>query len=192
MTRRSVWLGVTALACALPALQGCLPLFAGAAVGTGALIAEDRRSSGTYIDDQGIEMKAASRIGDRFPDLHVNVTSFNRVTLLTGEVPGADAKADIGRLAREVPGVRVVQDELAIAPPSSLTARSNDTYLTSKVKARFIEHGKFQVNHVKVITEAGTVYLMGLVKRGEATDATRIAATTAGVGRVVQVFEYID
>jgi osmotically-inducible protein OsmY len=88
--------------------------------------------------------------------------------------------------------VRVVQDELAIAPPSSLTARSNDTYLTSKVKARFIEHGKFQVNHVKVITEAGTVYLMGLVKRGEATDATRIAATTAGVGRVVQVFEYID
>jgi len=186
------WVMVAVLAGALPALQGCTPVVSGAAVGTGALIAEDRRSSGTYIDDQGIELKAGNRIAEKYRDLHVNVTSFNRVALLTGEVPNAETKADVGRMVLGVPGVRVVQNELAIGPASSLTARSSDSYVTSKVKTRFIEQGKFQVNHVKVVTEAGIVYLMGLVKKKEAADAAEIAATTAGVTRVVQVFEYID
>lgn len=190
--RGSTWILLAVLAGAVPALEGCVPVFAGAAVGAGALIAEDRRSSGTYIDDQGIELKAGNRIGEKYQDLHVNVTSFNRVVLLTGEAPNAEAKADVGRIVLGVPGVRLVQNELAIGPASSQSARSNDTYITSKVKSRFIEQSKFQVNHVKVVTEAGIVYLMGLVKKKEGADAAEIAATTGGVGRVVQVFEYID
>lgn len=190
--RGSTWILLAVLAGAVPALEGCVPVFAGAAVGAGALIAEDRRSSGTYIDDQGIELKAGNRIGEKYQDLHVNVTSFNRVVLLTGEAPNAEAKADVGRIVLGVPGVRLVQNELAIGPASSLSARSNDTYITSKVKSRFIEQSKFQVNHVKVVTEAGIVYLMGLVKKKEGADAAEIAATTGSVSRVVQVFEYID
>jgi osmotically-inducible protein OsmY len=176
---------------AAPLVQGCIPVVAGAA-GTGALIAEDRRSTGTYLDDQGIELKAGNRVSEKYRDVHVNVTSFNRVVLLTGEAPDAAAKADIGAIVQSVAGVRMVQNEMTIGPASSLSARSNDTYITSKVKTRFIDQGKFQVNHVKVVTEASTVYLMGLVKRAEAKSATEVASTTGGVNRVVQVFEYID
>jgi len=176
----------------LPALQGCIPVIAGAAVGAGALIAEDRRSSGTYVDDQGIELKAGNRIYEKYRDAHVNVTSFNRVVLLTGEVASAEIKADVGKLVQGVAGVRVVQNELVVGPSSTMTGRSNDTYITSKVKTRFIDQRKFQVNHVKVVTEASVVYLMGLVRKAEAKDAAEITATTGGVNRVVQVFEYID
>lgn len=190
MRARTGWILVILVATA-PTLQGCIPLFAGAA-GAGALIAEDRRSSGTYIDDQGIELKAGNRVGEKYVDAHVNVTSFNRVVLLTGEAPTPEAKADVGRIVRAVPGVRLVQNELLVGPPSAMSSRSNDTFITSKVKGRFIERAKFQVNHVKVVTEAGVVYLMGLVKKKEAADAAEIAATTGGVARVVQVFEYID
>jgi osmotically-inducible protein OsmY len=175
-----------ALAGTAPLLQGCVD------TGSGSLIAEDRRSSGTYVDDQGIELKAGNRISEKFPDAHVNVTSFNRVALLTGEVPTATTKTDVGRIVEGVAGVRVVQNELMIGPASSATAQSADSYITSKVKTRFIEQAKFQVNHVKVVTEAGIVYLMGLVTKKEATDAAQIAATTNGVTRVVQVFEYTD
>jgi osmotically-inducible protein OsmY len=176
---------------AAPLLQGCVPVVAGAA-GTGALIAEDRRSSGTYLDDQGIELKAGNRVSEKYRDVHVNVTSYNRVVLVTGEAPAAAAKADIGTIVQGVAGVRMVQNEMTIGPASSLSARSNDTYITSKVKTRFIDQGKFQVNHVKLVTDASTVYLMGLVKRAEAKSAAEVASTTGGVNRVVQVFEYID
>ncbi len=188
MMRCLMWIALAALAGVLPMLQGC----ASTATETGTLIAEDRRSNGTYIDDQGIEVKAGNRVSEKYRDLHINVTSFNRVALLTGEAPNAEAKADVGKIVLSVPGVRLVQNEIAIGPASSVTARSNDTHITSKVKSRFIEQSKFQVNHVKVVTEASVVYLMGLVKRKEGTDAAGIAATTGGVSRVVQVFEYID
>lgn len=181
-----------ALAALLPALQGCIPVVAGAAVGTGVLVAEDRRSSGTYVDDQGIELKAGARIADKLPAAHVNVTSFNRVVLLTGEAPTEAAKADIGALAQAVAGVRSVQNELAVKPNSAAAARANDTAITANVKARFVQAGKFQVNHVKVVTEANVVYLMGLVKRTEATEAANVAARSKGVAKVVQVFEFID
>jgi osmotically-inducible protein OsmY len=177
---------VLALAATVLLLQGC------ADTGSGSLIAEDRRSNGTYVDDQGIELKAGNRISEKFADAHVNVTSFNHVALLTGEVPNATVKVDVGRIVEGVAGVRVVQNELVIGPASSTTAQSADSYITSKVKTRFIEQAKFQVNHVKVVTEAGIVYLMGLVTRKEAADAAQIAATTNGVTRVVQVFEYTD
>jgi osmotically-inducible protein OsmY len=180
-----------ALAATVPALQGCIPVLAGAAAG-GVLIAEDRRSSGAYVDDEGIELRAASRITERVPQAHVNVTSFNKVVLLTGEVPDAASKAEATTLARSVQGVKTVQNELIVGPNSKLSARTADSYMTTRVKARFLDAQRFQANHVKVVTEAETVYLMGLVKKQEAKDAAEITATTQGVKRVVQVFEFIE
>jgi osmotically-inducible protein OsmY len=125
--------------------------------------------------------------------VHVNVTSYNRMLLLTGEAPSAEIKADIEKLAvRLVPNVKSISNELAIAGPSSLGGRSNDTYLTSKVKARFVDANKFSANHVKVVTEAGVVFLLGLVTQTEANDAVEIARTTGGVQKVVRVFEIVS
>lgn len=182
-----------ALVLVVPGLQGCLPLVAAGAVGTGALIAEDRRSSGTYLDDEGIEIKVLGAVNAQFPkDTHVNVTSFNRVVLLTGEAPDDRTRVDIGALARKTAGVRYISNEVAVSPVTSLTSRSNDTYITSRVKTAFIEARKFQVNHVKVVTENGIVYLMGLVKKQEAEDAAAVAARVRGVKKVVQVFEFLE
>ncbi|HSG66918.1 MAG TPA: BON domain-containing protein, partial [Gammaproteobacteria bacterium] len=144
-------------------------------------------------EDQNIEIKAGSRIGNRFPDgIHVNVTSYNRLVLLTGEVPDAATKSEIERIVRGVENVRNVFNELAIAGLSSYTVRTNDSVITSKVKANFLDEGKFNPLHVKVVTENSIVYLMGLVKKSEAEEATQIARTTSGVQKVVRMFEYID
>ena len=176
---------------ALPLLHGCAAVVVGGAA-TGVMVAEDRRTVGTITEDQGIELKAANRINEKYRDAHINVTSYNRMVLLTGEAPDAAAKGEIEKIARAVDNVRGVYNEVQIAGNSALSARANDSYLTSKVKARFVDAQKFSPLHVKVVTEAGTVYLMGLVKRQEASDATEIARTTGGVQRVVRVFEYLD
>jgi len=179
-----------ALALALSSLQGCVPVVAAGAVGAGALMADDRRSSGTYLDDQSIEVQVGSKISPALPkDSHVNTTSYNRVVLLTGEVPDEKARTEAGRVAREVEGVRQVVNELVVADPTSLASRSVDTYITSAVKTRFIEARKFQANHVKVVTENRVVFLMGLVSTAEAADAAAIASRTTDVKKVVQVFE---
>jgi osmotically-inducible protein OsmY len=163
-----------------------------AAAGTAA-VATDRRTTGTQLDDEAIEDKSSRAITERFKDdLHVNVTSFNGVVLLTGEVPAESAKADIEQLVRSNPKARAVQNELVVGPVTDASSRTNDTLITSKVKARFVEAAKFQVNLVKVVTENGTVYLMGSVRREEGDAAAEIARTTDGVRRVVKVFEYID
>ena len=183
------------LVAGLSTLQGCaLPLVAvGAAASTGALMAEDRRSSGTYLDDEGIEFKAAARIGEKYTDnTHVNVTSYNKIVLLTGEVANVDAKSDIARITAAIPGVRQVVNELVVGTVSTLTQRSSDTYMTTRVKTRFIDGRRFQPNHVKVVTEAGIVYLMGIVKKSEAAAAADIASGAKDVKKVVQVFEYRD
>ena len=185
----ALWLTLVAL---VPAMQGCVPVVAGTAVGAGVLLAEDRRSGGTYLDDQGIELKSTARVSEKLPAAHVNVTSFNRIALLTGEAPTEQAKTEIGAIAQAVAGVRAVQNELSVRPNSSAGARANDAAITANVKARFVQAGKFQVNHVKVVTEANVVYLMGLVKRAEAADAANVAARSRGVSKVVQVFEFID
>jgi osmotically-inducible protein OsmY len=179
--------------CVLPALslQGCLPLVAGAAGGT-VLVATDRRSTGSVLDDEIIEDKIVVTIHQRFKgDFHVNVTSYNGIVLLTGEVPAEAAKADIGELARTTPKVRSVQNELVVGAVADMGSRSNDTLITSKVKARFVEANRFQINHVKVVTERGVVYLLGLVRRDEGDAAAEIARTTNGAQRVVKVFEYV-
>jgi len=189
--RRTLLLGLVAAA-SLPALQGCFPLVAGG-VGVGAAIAADRRTPGAYVEDEGIEWRAESAIRDRLGDaVHINVTSFNRNVLLTGEAPSEAHRAEIERVVSLVPNVRGITNEVQVSGIASLTSRSNDAVVTSKVKARFVDAATFGAHHVKVVTEAGTVYLLGLVTRREADAATDIARTTSGVRKVVRVFEYIS
>ena len=184
---------VSALLVILPLLHGCTAALVGGAAATGVVVANDRRTTGTMTEDEGIEIKTGNRISSRFPDgIHINVTSYNRLVLLTGEVPDAATKSEIERIARSVENVRGVFNELAVAGVSSYTVRSNDAVITSKVKANFVDDGKFNALHVKVVTENSIVYLMGLVKKSEAEEATRIARTTSGVQKVVRMFEYID
>jgi osmotically-inducible protein OsmY len=177
---------------ALPLLNGCAPVVVGGAAATGVLVAEDRRTVGTMTEDESIEFKTLSRLRERVKDAHINVTSYNRMVLLTGEVPDAGARASAEKIARAVENVRGVVNELQVAGNSALSSRANDSYLTSKVKARFVDGAKFNPLHVKVVTENNVVYLLGLVKKQEANDATEIARTTAGVQKVVRVFEYLD
>ncbi|HYH43903.1 MAG TPA: BON domain-containing protein [Burkholderiales bacterium] len=179
---------VSALAL-LPILTGCVAAVVGGAAASGYLIGEDRRSAQILSDDQAIETRVGSRVGEKHPGAHVNTTSYNRLALLTGEAPTAEAKADIEKIAREVPNVRGIFNELTVAPPTAMSVRANDAYVTSKVKARFVDARKFNPIHVKVVTEDSTVFLMGVVKQQEATDATEVARTTSGVRRVVRLFE---
>jgi osmotically-inducible protein OsmY len=181
------------LGAALLNLGGCVPVIATTGITVGALMAADRRDTAIYILDEENEWKAANRISDAFgKDVHVNVTSFNRMLLLTGEAPDAATRSKVEELVKAMPDVREVRNEIVIGPPSSFAERSNDAYLTAKVKARFVADKRFDSNLVKVVTEANTVFLMGLVKREEGDDAAQVAAQTAGVQKVVKEFEYID
>ena len=193
MTRRSMFAVFALVTTLATLLAGCAPILVAGAVGGAALVATDRRSTGAQVDDEAIELKISNNVGTGFGDrVHVNVTSFNGIVLLTGEVPTPDLVASIEQIARTTPKVRRVVDELAVIPVTDLNARTNDTYITSKVKARFVEANKFAPNHVKVVTERQIVYLMGLVTHAEADTAAQLAATTSGVTRVVKLFEYID
>jgi osmotically-inducible protein OsmY len=180
------------LAAVVPLLAGCF----GAAVvgvGTGALIITDRRVAENYLADEGIEIRASNRIGENFGSkVHVDATSYNRMLLIAGEVPDTATRAEVEKVVAAVPNVKSIVNELQVAGATSLAARSNDAYLSSKVKARFIDANKFSANHVKVMTEAGTVYLLGLVTQREADDAVDVARTTGGVQKVVRVFEVIS
>jgi len=155
-------------------------------------MAADRRSSGTYVDDEGIEWKALTEINNALGDkIHVNVTSYNRNVLLTGEAFDETSKIKAESIAKDVQNVRNVTNELTIAPATSLTSRSKDSYLTSLVKAEMVKENRFPANYVKVVTENSVVYLMGMVTRKEADDAVEIARSTDGVSKVVKVFEYV-
>lgn len=170
-----------------------VPLAVTGAVAGTAVVATDRRTTGSQLDDEVIEDKNALALDERFKgDFHINVASYNGVVLLTGEVPAESAKAEVEQVVHSTPKVRAVQNELVVGPVTDLGSRSNDTLITSKVKARFVEAEKFQINHVKVVTEHGTVYLMGVVRRDEGDAAAEIARTTSGVQRVVKVVEYIS
>ena len=182
---------VLALA-ALICLQGCVALV-GAGIVTGIMVADDRRTTGTILEDKVIRRKVSNLISEKYADqVQVDLTSYNRVVLLYGQVPSQAIMDDIGLMALETQNVRDVQNEIIIAGASSFVARSNDTMLTSKVKSRLMSNDEVSANHVKVVTDAGSVYLMGLVTRAEAESATQTAATTSGVKRVVKVFEFLD
>ena len=172
-------------------LQGCFTL-AATGIGATVMMVDDRRSTGIYIEDENIEWKARARLIDGFRDGHVNVTSFNLSVLLTGEVPGEQMKKDIEQAIRGIASVKNVTNELAVAGNASLASRSSDSLVTTSTKARFINNGKFSTNPVKVVTEAGTVFLMGIVTPAEGDAAAEIARTTSGVARVVKVFEYLE
>lgn len=188
MNRRTLIL----LAALVPVLAGCVGA-AAVGVGAGALMFTDRRMPETIVTDEGIELRAAGRINERFGDrVHVNVTSYNRMALLTGEVPDAAARAEVEKLVAAVPNLKSISNELQIGPVSTLSNRSNDVYLTSKVKARFIDASQFSANNVKVVTENGVVYLLGLATQREIDAAVQIARTTGGVRKVVRVFELIS
>lgn len=184
---------ITILAIAsLPVLYGCAAAVIGGAAAGGYLVGEDRRTTAVQADDKAIDFRVSNRISEKYPGAHVNATPYGRLVLLTGEVPSAEAKADIEKITREVSDVRGVYNELTVGTVKPITSRTNDTYLTSLVKTRFLDAQRFNPVHVKVVTEDSTVYLMGIVKRAEADAATEIARTTRGVKRVVRVFEYQD
>ena len=173
-------------------LSGCVPLVAGAAVAGTALVATDRRSVGAQADDEAVEIKLASTRDSRWGDkAHINVTSYNGIVLLSGEAPDAEVKRTMEEIARTTDRVHKVYDEVEVRPPTSMSDRTNDTYITSKVKSRFLEQTQFSATHVKVVTERSVVYLMGLVRKDEGDSAARLASTTSGVTRVVKLFEYI-
>lgn len=184
---------IAALLAALiaPTLSGCVAAVATGAT-AGALAVMDRRTFGTQTEDEGIEWKILGNLMNKYGEkVHVNQASYNRKVLLTGEVPDEKTKEDIERMVRGISGVQDVWNELQIGPPSTFQNRSNDAYITSKVKGRFVDGGKFRANLVKVVTEAGTVHLLGMVTRPEADSAIEIARTTAGVKKVVNVMEII-
>jgi osmotically-inducible protein OsmY len=190
-TRRTLLLGAVA-ALGVPALQGCFPLVA-TGVGMGAAMYSDRRTSGAIIEDEGIEWRTARAFRERFGDaIHVNATAFNRNVLLTGEVPDEATRGEVERWAKSVANVRAVINETVVGGITSLTSRSNDALLTSKVKARMVDAGSVPARHVKVVSEAGSVFLLGIVTAREADAATDVARTTSGVSRVVRAFEYIS
>ena len=177
---------------ALLTLTACAPILIGGAV-TAVALTEDRRSSGAFVDDENIENRALLKVKSRFGDqVHVNITSYNRHVLLSGEATSDAVKRGVEDEVSTVPGIKRVFNEMAVGPQAGVIAVSNDTRLTTIVKTRFLEANRFQANHVKVVTEANVVFLMGIVKRAEADAATQLASTTSGVSRVVRLFEYLD
>lgn len=181
-----------AAAAAATTLSACAPLIVGGAMVGGSMMIIDRRTSGAQVEDQAIEVKGGSVVRDLATLGHVNVTSYNRMVLLTGEVPSEDDRLRVENAVRRVENVRSVTNELAVAGNSSLSSRSNDLVLTSKVKATFVDAKDLQAPSVKVVTERGTVYLMGRVTEREAARATDLARSVSGVQKVVRVFEVIS
>ncbi|MEK8046805.1 BON domain-containing protein [Ideonella margarita] len=185
--RRSTLL---ALLAASATLTACAPLLVGSAAVSGAMLFTDRRTSGAQLEDQSIEIKglarAKSAAGDRG---HLNVTSYNRVALITGEVPTDADRAAVEQALTAVDNVRSVVNEVGVMPNSALTTRSNDSLITGKVKATLVDAKDVQANAFKVVTERGTVYLLGRVTEREASRAVELTRTIAGVQKVVRVFE---
>jgi osmotically-inducible protein OsmY len=182
---------VAAVLASTLAASGCLPIAAtGIAVGTMAVL--DRRSVGAQTEDTEIEVRGLNRMSDGIKGSKgVSITSFNRRVLLTGQVPDATAKADAERVMRQVPGVREVFNELEIGERVGLSTITNDSAITVKVKAGFVEQTALNSNVVKVVTENGVVYLMGLVTQREGPAYAGVASRVGGVRRVVTLFEYI-
>ena len=177
---------------AVTALAGCAPLLVGGAMVGGALVVVDRRTTGTQVEDQAIELKAANRAREVSAAGHVNATSYNRLLLLTGEVPSETDRKAVEQVATRVENVRSVINELAVSGVSSMSQRSNDTVITGKVKASFVDAKDLQAPAIKVVTERGIVYLMGRVTDREANRAAEVARTIPGVQKVVRVFELIS
>ena len=177
-------------ATAAASLSACLPLMAGS-VAAGTLVATDRRTSGTYVEDQGIQVKALHQ-SERFAGAHINITSYNRAVLITGEAQDAAQSADIEMMVRGIPNVQRVYNHLVIAPATTLAQRNNDTWITTKVRTRLLDGKGYPPQAVKVVTERGVVYLLGMVTSAEGSAVANVASTTPGVQQVVTLFETIS
>lgn len=190
-TQRHV-MRVLALTALCASLNACAPLVVGGAV-MGGMVATDRRTSGAQLEDEGIELRAISRLRDALGERgHVNVTSYNRQALLTGEVASEKDKQLAEQVVAKIENVRGTVNELGIMGASSLTSRSSDALITGRVKASFVDAKALSANAFKVVTERGTVYLMGRVTQAEAAKASDIARSVGGVQRVVRIFEYLS
>lgn len=186
-------LAVLSVAAAAATLSACAPLAVGGAALTGAMVAGDRRSSGAQLDDQGIELRAANRLREQMGSrARISVTSYNRRALLTGEVGSVRDKELAESIVKQVDNVAVVHNELDVANSPTFTEKAEDTLLTGKVKAGLIDTKQISANAFKVVTERGTVFLMGRVTQREADIATQVARTTKGVQRVVRLLEIIS
>lgn len=174
-------------------LAGCAaPLVLGGAA-VGGLVAIDRRTTGTQVEDEGIELRSTNRIfGDHGDKVHINVTSYNRQVLLTGEVPSEDVRNAVQQTVAKVANVRSIVNELAVMPNTPITQRSNDTFITGKMRASLVDAKDISASAFKVVTERGVIYLMGIVSQREADRATAIARGVSGVRKVVRVFEYVS
>lgn len=186
------WLLLASLCAGLSTLSGCALVIGGAAL-TGGLVATDRRTSGTQLEDEGIELRGASRLSQVMGQRgHINLSAYNRQVLMTGEVPTEADKLLAEQTLAKVDNVRSVVNELAVLGNSSVTARGNDVFISGKVRAGFVDAKELSANAFRVVTERSTVYLMGLVTQREADKATEIARSTSGVQRVVRIFEVIS
>ena len=191
---RRTGLAVVAAGMLMGSLTACVPLVLGGGAVTTAMVASDRRTAGTYLEDEGIEIKAASKLREVVKEgSRVNVTSFNRVALITGEVRTPEEKAAAERAVASVDNVRTVVNELEVVPfISSLTQRSKDAFITTKVKASLLDAKDLQANTIKVVTEMNVVYLMGVVTPRESKRAAEIARGVNDVRKVVRVFENVN
>lgn len=191
MKRLALWLLTTGVLSA--ALAGCVPLVLGGVVGGGTILATDRRTSGAQLEDEGIELRARSRINSQFGEtVHVNLTSYNRQVLLTGEVGNAQDRHGVEQIVSHVDNVTSVVNDLAVMAGSSLADRASDTLITGRVKAMLVDARDLQVNAFKVVTERGVTYLMGRVTQREADRATEVVRGTPGVLKVVRLLEIIS
>ncbi len=190
------WLALGALLTSLSLLSGCAPLIFGGAA-TGASVAHDRRTAGSFVEDQSIELRirgALNKDAEIYKQAHINITSFNGIVLLSGETPTAAMRERVGEYARQAEKVRRVHNEVQVAAPSSMMTRSSDSWITTKVKTSLFNTKikGFDPTRVKVVTENGTVFLLGLVTHAEADATTEQARQNSGVQRVVKLFEYLD
>ncbi len=174
-------------------LAACVPILVGGAA-TGAVVATDTRTAGSFLDDEGIEIKSSLAISDdaSLKDVHVNVTSINGWVLLTGEAPTEAQRNKILEHVRVVPRVRRTVNEIRISPPTAYSSRMSDALITTKVKSKMLGDEKLDSLRIKVVTEYGVVYLMGLAKKAEAERAAELTRQVGGVQKVVKLFEYLD
>ena len=190
---RRLALSVTAACLLLGSITACVPLIIGGAVAGGSLVATDRRTSGAQLEDEGIELRALSRLrGEIGERSHVNLTSYNRQVLLTGEAANAQDKLLIEQIVSRVENVNSIINELAVMGNATLTQRSSDALVTGRVRATLVDTRDLYANAFKVVTERGTTYLMGRVTQREADRATEVVRGIPGVQKVVRIFEIIS
>lgn len=192
-SRRALPLALAGTVLSVALLSGCGALIVGGVVVGGALVATDRRTTGAQVDDETIEVKSNGRMSEAFGErARVNTTSYNRMVLLTGEVPTEADKTTAEQTVARVPNVSSVVNELTVGPLNTFGERSKDTFLTTKVKASLVDAKDLFANSIKVTTHRGVVYLMGRVTEREANRASEVARGVSGVAKVVRVFEVIS